>query len=197
MNPPIGKTYRLGYDLFVIHREDFPTIRTDTDIYFGEPWWDYHALLQLILHGIEVIPVESAHVLHAAHQESWSADRWEKIGIKMLNMLRPVVPKEHNYRGNLQGLNLARMLREFYHFVDDCGSTGYRRILRRLLSRPPCVIDEMFLREFSQRLRSFAEEILSFRQIDQGHLTMACLELSEALQPRNPASGNLLEKTDT
>jgi len=83
-----GASYKWGYDLFVLRREDIAKLYREKTLFFGEPWWDYYFLSNIVLNGIPVKPTESAHVLHLSHKEAYSSDRWLATGMFSLKTLR-------------------------------------------------------------------------------------------------------------
>jgi hypothetical protein len=83
-----GSTYQWGYDLFILHREDIRRLYREETLFFGEPWWDYYFLSNIIVNGITVRPIDSAHVLHLAHKEAYSPERWLATGCFSLQTLR-------------------------------------------------------------------------------------------------------------
>lgn len=83
-----GASYKWGYDLFVLRREDIAKLYRETTLFFGEPWWDYYFLSNIVLNGMAVKPTDSSHVLHLAHKEAYSSDRWLATGTFSLKILQ-------------------------------------------------------------------------------------------------------------
>ncbi len=187
-----GSTYKWGYDLFILRREDIARLHRETTLFFGEPWWDYYFLSNLILSGLSVVTTDSAHVLHLAHKEAYSSERWLATGEFSLQTLRqlaetgayaayPTVRHFIRYVINTSSLLpvkdvLLLAMRNFraltlYHVM-----LCYKFCPQR---KSP---QENDLHFFSCALTAYAELIINFGVSSRARINKACSELHEKMQ---------------
>ncbi|CAK8724236.1 hypothetical protein LDFHOB_14060 [Candidatus Electronema aureum] len=184
-----GYTYRLGYDLFVLHRSDLEKIYKQKTMFFGEPWWDYFFLSIILLHGMRIKHIDSSYVLHLSHKEAFSTERWNLIGKDILKELTDGAEKEKigisdvdflinfviNFRSSLflikNPLVLMRNIDVFIYY--------FNVILRKPINDSQIDANDLYL--FSCKLRIFTEVILGFKRSSRQDIKKSCSELNKKI----------------
>lgn len=179
-----AEAYDWGYDLFVVHRNDFKKLRTDIPMYFGEPWWDYHVLCILQLRGVEIVPLECSHVLHLVHPEAYSWSRWTEIGSASLNDLsRSAIRSEScSTLDQTQSSELSKRIRESHRLLKSLRRVDRMlwNFARELYSRPQAPYSDpryFVLQQYSHSLRQHANDALRFQAVNNEFVERACQEL--------------------
>jgi hypothetical protein len=190
-----GSTYQWGYDLFVLHRKDIEKLYREKTMFFGEPWWDYHFLSNIILNGITIKPVDSSHVLHVSHKEAYSQKRWFDIGKTILK----------NLIDNIEHENYSSSTKDTHYFrnfvINSSEGIRWKGNVRRVLSNNKAVISyfaNTFLQNiplrrktivcnnllylFSCKLILFSEIIIQFGCSSDENIRKSCRELQERIR---------------
>jgi hypothetical protein len=181
--------YRLGFDLFVLHRRDLSLLRSPKDLYFGDPWWDYVALCNLLLCGVTVTALDPLHTLHLFHEAAFSKERWASIGFDIMDHLFKGIQARGDQPETASALVMTDLITECYDQIFRAGPAGGQEIsnLGGEFSEP---VDDSPLRKFSHGLARHAEEVLDFRSdgLDQFSVANACAGLLETLSERQGES---------
>jgi len=176
-----GSTHSGGYDLFVVHRDDLRKISTKDDLYFGDPWWDYHALCNLVLSGVSVTSLDSSHVLHLYHDFAFTWDRWTDIGKATLEDLNATVKSQKYDKSNSNSKALACLIKGLVKNVHRCDRPAHIHFARMMSGRKPCELEKNSLLKFANKLVIFAEHSLGFQPASQEQIALGCVELKMAL----------------
>lgn len=193
-----GTTYQWGYDLFVLHRKDIEKIYREKTMFFGEPWWDYYFLSNIILNGITIKTVDSLHVLHVSHKEAYFQKRWLAIGKTILK----------NLVNNIEYGNYASNTKDTLYFrdfvINSAEGIRWRGNVQRVLSNKKAAIaylantffqkirlrkekqqkelDNKLLYLFSCKLIIFSEIIIQFGCSSSEDIKKSCSELRERIR---------------
>jgi hypothetical protein len=177
LNASLGSSYRWGYDLFVVHREDLNMLCPDRDLYFGDPWWDWRALCNLVFNGINITCLDSSHVLHLLHKDAFTFDRLAEIGNKQLPKLFKIVNSQSYDNSTATAIKLAEIIHKFERML-----VHYKQIN---MSNLQYEIDISFHHRFTLVLTHFAEQIIGFNSSSPEQISLACDELKCALEGKN------------
>ncbi|MCP9926733.1 hypothetical protein [Cyanobium sp. CH-040] len=176
--------YRLGFDLFIIHSSDIDKLlRHSNNLYFGDPWWDYDLLTNLIASGIQIRPLKPIHVLHLSHQHAFSKDRWADIGFNSIQDMRNLINQIPHSRMSQEGLTLSKLIERvhsqiinFFTTQDACNSGSAFQLSSDEHHVKP-------LREFAHGLIDLGENVLGLQNEfdDSSDITTACSLLLDRL----------------
>lgn len=175
--------YRLGFDLFAVHREDVDLLRSPIEIFFGDPWWDYVALCNLLLRGVTVSTCDPIHILHLFHEAAFSKERWSSIGIEIMGHMFKNLPHRGTALSNHSSLAIAELITACHDQVERVNSTAKNQEISQLRSECNLPGHDSALRMFSHGLIHHTETALNFQPdgLDPLITAQACAVLSEEM----------------
>jgi hypothetical protein len=182
--------YRLGFDLFVLHRKDLSLLRYPKALYFGDPWWDYVALCNLLLAGVTVTALDSVHMLHLIHETAFSKERWASIGFEIIDHLYKSTQARGDQPKTASAMTMVGLITDCYDRIQRGTRSGGGHGISNLAGEPSEPADDSPLRKFSHGLVRHTEEVLDFKSdgLDQFSVANACSGLLEALSERQGES---------
>jgi hypothetical protein len=69
-----------SFDAFFFDAAVIPTELSEM-YRIGDPWWDYYLPIAVALRGTQVAKLETPFVTHNIHDQNWSQEDWERIGL--------------------------------------------------------------------------------------------------------------------
>jgi hypothetical protein len=170
----IGCTYRLGYDLFIMHKNDLQKNFSEIPLFFGEPWWDYFLLCKMILNNINIMSIDSSNVLHVSHKPTFSKENWIKIGIASITELIKYEKKNRYTDRGCNNFYMSKLIKKTSKRIFK--KSFFQRIFKKEYS-----IEDVLI-SFSEDLLFFSEKKLEYTDSTQSGIQKSCDELKKSLE---------------
>lgn len=136
-----GRVYSSGFDFFAFRTEDLAGLDTG-ELALGVPWWDHFLPLWFYLRGINRILIDSASVIHLAHEERWDKAMWFSVGAQILPMLSsqfeahtPSAPRVARYFADAQRVQRVEGIDRLPYVVRMLSASGRESNAKKILNR--------------------------------------------------------------